>query len=377
MRNYYLYALIDPELLIPKYIGITCNPKERFRSHLKDQSITKKTKWLKSLKERDLFPKMKIYKETTNVHTVIKWEIQAIEKCKDKYNLTNTTSGGEYYAIGTPILEFDMDGNFIESFNSMIEYTELKGLNPNCVASISSVCLRKRNYAYGRIFRYLDDSVTEEDLTKLKNALHQRDPQSFIIVDLDGNIISEFKSIQQAELEGFGSRECISQALRGFEGYNSVKDYLVCYDMDDYKVKLEKYLKGKSKGKLDQPINKYDLDGNYIATYYSYADASRSVGAERVHGIKLCCLNQQQQAYGFQWSFVKCDKIEPYKKTYSIKNRVKAVDQYDLEGNFIRRWNSSKEAADFLGKNRPQTINGAANNSKPAYGYIWKYVEAV
>lgn len=30
MRKYYLYALYDPELNIPKYIGISNNPDRRF-----------------------------------------------------------------------------------------------------------------------------------------------------------------------------------------------------------------------------------------------------------------------------------------------------------------------------------------------------------
>ena len=30
MRNYYLYALFDPNLKIPKYIGISNNPERRF-----------------------------------------------------------------------------------------------------------------------------------------------------------------------------------------------------------------------------------------------------------------------------------------------------------------------------------------------------------
>lgn len=45
-RTYYLYALMDPDLNIPKYIGITCDPKRRFRKHIEDKAITKKTKWI-------------------------------------------------------------------------------------------------------------------------------------------------------------------------------------------------------------------------------------------------------------------------------------------------------------------------------------------
>ena len=33
MRTYYLYALIEPNVNIPKYIGITNNPREKFTKY--------------------------------------------------------------------------------------------------------------------------------------------------------------------------------------------------------------------------------------------------------------------------------------------------------------------------------------------------------
>lgn len=49
----------------------------------------------------------------------------------------------------------------------MIEYCEINNLPKNAVAGISSVCLRKRNYTYNKIFRYINDTVTKEDLIRL------------------------------------------------------------------------------------------------------------------------------------------------------------------------------------------------------------------
>lgn len=68
MRKYYLYGLFDPNLKTPKYIGITNNVPKRFEDHLRDNSVTKKTKWIKSLKEGGQLPKIKILKETDDVY---------------------------------------------------------------------------------------------------------------------------------------------------------------------------------------------------------------------------------------------------------------------------------------------------------------------
>lgn len=208
MRKYYLYALIDPDLGTPKYIGITNNPDKRLQEHIKDTAATKKAKWISSLKEGGKLPTLKILRDTNDVHEVIQWEKECIEKLSNKYNLTNSTLGGEYYGIGTPIKVFDLDGNFLETYSSMIEYAELLGKSD--YSSISAVCLRKRNYAYGRIFRYLDDTVTEEDLTKLRDSLHNRDKKHVLIISLYGEVLGEFESIQQASKAGFGNSAGIS-----------------------------------------------------------------------------------------------------------------------------------------------------------------------
>lgn len=381
MKKYYLYALFDPNLKIPKYIGISNNPERRFKEHIEDVSDTKKTRWIKSLKEGGQLPILKVVRETENVNIVIAWEKKAIEKFQDKYSLTNSTKGGEYYAIGTPIKVFDISGNFLETYNSMIEYAELIGLNPNSYSSISAVCLRKRNYAYNRIFRYINDTVTEEDLKKLEESFHKRDPVHFFIYDLKGNILGEFNCLEEAERQGFGQAGAISRVLREIPGHSSIKNNLVCYDENDYLSKLTKYMKEKTHNKLKSPISMYDLDGNYLDTFYTIADAARAASGKdgKIRNtIRHCCDTQSSKSLEKQWRYgISKENIGPYKKTYNSSNRNKVIDQFDLDNNFIKRWNSAKEAAESLSIN-VSGIRSCANGSQnSSAGYIWKYVSAV
>lgn len=58
-------------------------------------------------------------------------------------------------------------------------------------------------------------------------------------------------------------------------------------------------------------------------------------------------------------------------------SRIFAIDQYDLQGNFIRRWHNAREAARGLGlkKNASTSIINCTNHiSETSYGYIWKKV---
>lgn len=54
------------------------------------------------------------------------------------------------------------------------------------------------------------------------------------------------------------------------------------------------------------------------------------------------------------------------------KTRTQPILQYDLEGNFIKEWGGTKEAALYLGCD-PTTITANLRGiTKKGYGYIWK-----
>ena len=60
---------------------------------------------------------------------------------------------------------------------------------------------------------------------------------------------------------------------------------------------------------------------------------------------------------------------------YREKHKRK-VNQYDLDGNFIKQWNYIKEAENFLNIKSIGRISECCNNKrKSAFGYKWKYVE--
>ncbi len=53
----------------------------------------------------------------------------------------------------------------------------------------------------------------------------------------------------------------------------------------------------------------------------------------------------------------------------------KPVLQFDLEGNFIKEWNSGKEAAIALDKNTDGISACCKGKQKSAFGFIWKFKE--
>lgn len=67
-------------------------------------------------------------------------------------------------------------------------------------------------------------------------------------------------------------------------------------------------------------------------------------------------------------------KISRYKEIMRTKYS-RPVNQYDLEGNFIKRWNSIIEAEEYLGKKRASVgiCSCCKGRLKKSYGYRWEY----
>jgi hypothetical protein len=51
----------------------------------------------------------------------------------------------------------------------------------------------------------------------------------------------------------------------------------------------------------------------------------------------------------------------------------KAIEQYDLKGNFIKEWSTTQEAAYFYNVQKGHICNALKGRSKSSCGFIWKY----
>ncbi len=66
--------------------------------------------------------------------------------------------------------------------------------------------------------------------------------------------------------------------------------------------KVSEKLKSESNLK-NIPILKYDLNGNFIARYYSMRSAARELGLNTAANIISCCKSRINSAYGFVWKY--------------------------------------------------------------------------
>jgi predicted GIY-YIG superfamily endonuclease len=103
MKTYYLYYLIDPNSNEVRYVGITYRPKKRLNEHIYEslKLKTHKDKWINKLLNNGQKPIFKIVLETNNKDEILQHEINNISELT---NLTNSTSGGEYFTFTPDVI---------------------------------------------------------------------------------------------------------------------------------------------------------------------------------------------------------------------------------------------------------------------------------
>lgn len=127
------------------------------------------------------------------------------------------------------------------------------------------------------------------------------------------------------------------------------------------------------------PIQQYNLDGDFIAEYISSGDAAEQTGTQQTE-INRCCTRTRNtySANGFIWKR-KDDhtSIDVWVKENKIKNGRRAVEQYNLNGDFIQTYNCIMDAKKAIGisLNSGQISLCCNKHNKSAYGYIWKFAD--
>lgn len=130
-----------------------------------------------------------------------------------------------------------------------------------------------------------------------------------------------------------------------------------------------------------QSVIQYDLNGNFIALFKSIADAVDSIKNDYPYAgtgnICQACKKKITTAYGYLWKYANDNtSIEELVNNANNKlhHRNRKVDQYDLNDNYIKTFNTLREAQNSIGcKSMSSIVNACTGRSKTAGGYKWKY----
>lgn len=139
----------------------------------------------------------------------------------------------------------------------------------------------------------------------------------------------------------------------------------------------------RSRGNLYKaiPIIQYSLTGEFIKKHSSVSAAAEYIGIDYKTGqssnISAACKRKITTAYNFIWKYENDPiSVEELVKNANSKRHHgnRKVNQYDLNGNFIKTFNTISEAADSVGlKSITGITNACTGRSQSSKGYIWRY----
>ena len=116
-----------------------------------------------------------------------------------------------------------------------------------------------------------------------------------------------------------------------------------------------------------RPCFAYDLDGKYLASFESVADASKEFGIDATN-ILRCLDGLQTHIHQYQFREYKKSKIDKWSKPQNKKVYV-----YSDEGEFIKTYESQKECAKDFGV-AESSISRFLKGTKKLSGFIFSRI---
>lgn len=119
--------------------------------------------------------------------------------------------------------------------------------------------------------------------------------------------------------------------------------------------------------KLDNNNYKSFLIHRLIALTFIENPFNRSI----INHINL--KKDDNRIINLEWSTISQNNIKINRKSYVHKTIYKPINQYNLNGVFIKRWNKTNEVEKILNISVENISNVLNNRKKSAGGFIWKY----
>ena len=233
----------------------------------------------------------------------------------------------------------------------------------NSVLSNLEWCSYSYNNTYGNANKKRKETL-RKNLTGKHKIIYQF-TKNGELVRIYAHGVKQF----QEEL-GFEIQDCLTGKSKTSNGF--VFSYNNCFAyIEDLPKKHQKY------------VYLIDDEGKIVEKYKSVSEAARNNSIER-H-----CFSRTQSIDGIITIGNKMFIVEKKENEYIPKGHkgsrpdligkgTKPVSQYTKEGKYVQSFNSTKEAAIFIGnvKYAPDITNCCKGKIKTAYGFMWTYKDA-
>lgn len=256
------------------------------------------------------------------------------------------------------VIQYDLYGNEIARFSSQVKASE--AMNLQCSSGISKACLVKTTTCSGYIWRFEEEPLTLEELCLVN-------PHSKPVIQYDtlGNFIKLWDSATEAGLYLNIDRSSILNICNHCNpNRHTAGGYVWSYYNKDFILNKTNHYNYKQK------INKYNLNGDFIDTYDSFAEAAKSENTFW-QNIQACCNRQQARVGNFIYRFLE-DYITEEDLVIAKKTMKKPIYKFNKDKQLVKIFFRLKDAADDTDV-AYQAIQAAIKKKCKCKGYYWSY----
>lgn len=205
----------------------------------------------------------------------------------------------------------------------------------------------------------------EQYYIKILDTLVKNGKGYNIVLGGGGTALYDYEQLYKLWLEGFTVGEIKESFKCSIRVVQAALDF---YNVDPEERKIRALLKRSSK-----KVYQYDLDGNYITSYLSVAEAERATNIPHSSIGDIAKNNGLKgQAGGYQWSYEYYDSILPYKK--ALNGRARAVYKCNENNIILEKFDTVKSAAESVGS-KPAALRSTLHTSHKFKNCYWWYAD--
>lgn len=268
-----------------------------------------------------------------------------------------------------PINHYDMEGVFLRTYKDINEAFKETKINKE---SINKCCHGEKLHipSAQSIFLFDGDDI-EERMQLIEKKTTTRIVYEY---DLEGNLLHTYYNHIAAALANNISIDTIRSCLKGKTLTANKKIFLQKGSSIEDRLKLI-----EERNKLNKkwmPVKEYSLKGEFIRDWPNMSSIQKYYGVKG--DISLCCSGKTLTAIGKIFLYPedsieeRLEKLSHRRHKPSTTKRVKIIE-YDLEGNYVKKWNSMTEAEKFYNIPQGSICHCCKGNRLMTHGKIFLY----
>ena len=263
---------------------------------------------------------------------------------KDTYNAKLGGEGG--YGAYVKIFQFDLKGNLIKEWESIMEASEFFGVSHTAILNADKVKGSCKKYFWSR-----NNYIDVNNYSFCEGSICYQ-------YDNEGNYLETYNSLSEAAKCNEVPLQSIERAIKG--GYKVGNYY--------YSTTLYETYKGKEAiSFIKNPLYVYDLEGNYLTTLKGKEEIQNYFGIKGLSVINVAFRTERPYKQ-WQLSNVKLKKMSP---AINKKNISKKVGCFTQGGDLVEQFDSITKACDKYGTGVQKVLRGQQQQCK---GYLFKYI---